>query len=145
VPAGDPGDPVTESPPNFQLLPGASIEQAVAFLVATYSYIRHQGLDTDEFIRTFTYRPIASMVDCFGTSDLELSQDGSEVLQGIEGLFSRSFGDFADLFGLVTPAIEQVVGLKRDTLAAQKGDTRKRKRDAVLDYLSSVTFRAILG
>lgn len=142
---GDPGDPTTGSAPQFQLQDGASIEQAVAFLAATYSYIKQQGLDTEEFIRAYVYRPIASMVDMFGTSDLQLSQDGSNVVQGIEGLHSKAFGDFNDLFGLVTPEIEQVVGLKRDTLAAQRGDTRKMKREKVLDLISAITFRAILG
>jgi hypothetical protein len=142
---GDPGDPTLGTPAQFQLQDGASIEQAVAFLVATYSYIKQQGLDTEEFIRAYVYRPIASMVDMFGTSDLQLTQDGSSVVQGVEGLHSKAFGDFNDLFGLVTPEIEQVVGLKRDTLAAQRGDTRKLKRDQVLDLISAISFRAIIG
>lgn len=138
-------DDPSNVPAIFKLNAGASIEQAVAFIAASYSYTRQHGLGLEEFIRGYTWRPIATMVDIFGTSDLVLSQDGSEVVQGIEGLHSKAFGNFDDLFGLVTPAIEEVVGLKRGTLAAQKGDTRKMKRDKVLDYISSLTFRAILG
>lgn len=135
-----------DAPAMFSLNEGASIEQAVAFLVATYSYIKQQGHDVDEFIRAYTWRPIASMVDMFGTSDLTLSADGSEVLSGVEGFHSRAFGPFQDLFGLVTPDIEEVVGVKRNTKAAARGDARKVKRDAVLDYLSALAFmRALLG
>ena len=53
---------------------------------------------------------------------------------------------FNNLFGLVTPEIEEVVGLKRGTTAAQRGDTRKVKQDAVRDYLAGLGLgRAILG
>lgn len=140
------GDPRIDAPAVFSLSEGASIEQAVGYLVATYSHIKQNGYDVDEFIRAYTWRPIASMVDMFGTSDLVLSSDGSEIIQGIEGFHSRAFGPWNDLFGLVTPDIEEIVGLKRGTTAASRGDTRKLKQDAVKDYVSALTFtRAVLG
>ena len=142
----DGSDPRKDAPAAYMLAAGASIEQAAAFLQATYSHIKQAGLDAEEFIRTYTWRPIATMVDIFGTRDLQLSPDGNFVVQGIEGFHSRAFGPYNNLFGLVTPEIEDVVGLKRGTTAAQKGDTRKAKQDAVKDYLAGLGLgRAIIG
>lgn len=142
----DPNDPRKDAPLVYRLQTGASIEQAAAFLQATYSHIKVTGLDVEEFIRAYTWRPIATMVDIFGTGDLQLSPDGNFVVQGIEGFHSRAFGPYSNLFGLVTPEIEDVVGLKRGTTSAQKGDTRKVKQDAVKDYLAGLGIgRAIIG
>lgn len=139
-------DPRKDAPVVYQLETGASIEQAAAFLQATYSRIKQSGLNVEEFIRSYTWRPIATMVDMFGTRDLQLSPDGNFIVQGIEGFHSRAFGPYDNLFGLVTAEIEDVVGLKRGTTAAQKGDTRKVKQDAVKDYLAGLGIgRAIMG
>lgn len=139
-------DPRGDAIAMFALEAGASIEQAVAFLQATYSHIKQNGLDIEEFIRAYTWRPIATLVDMFGTTDLQLSPDGQFVLQGVEGFHSRAFGPFNNLFGLVTQEIDEVVGLKRGTTSATRGDTRKIKQDRVKDYVSALGFaRAILG
>ncbi len=130
----------------YQLKAGATIEQAAAFLMATYSHIKQSGLDVEEFIRAYTWRPIATMVDMFGTGDLQLSPDGNFIVQGIEGFHSRAFGQFNDLFGLVTPEIEEITGIKRGTNASQKTDTRKQKQDAVRDFIAGLGLgRAIIG
>ncbi|WP_394831807.1 hypothetical protein LVJ94_35355 [Pendulispora rubella] len=140
------GGPNSDSAPALSLGSGASIETAVAWLVDLYSYIRAEGLDVDEFIRSYTWRPIATLADLFGTADLQFSPDGHQVVRGVEGFHSRAFGPFSDLFGLVTPDIDTVLGVKRGSTVAQRGDTRKRKRDAVMDYVTALQFsRAILG
>lgn len=142
----DPNDPSASAELVYQLTAGATIEQAVAFLMATYSHIKTAGLDVEEFIRSYTWRPVANMVDMFGTGDLQLSSDGSSIVQGIEGFHSRAFGPFNDLFGLVTPEIEEVTGIKRGTNGAQKTDTRKQKQDAVREFLTGLGLgRGILG
>jgi len=139
-------EPRTTAPALLTLDRDSSIDQSVAFLVQTYSYVRQSGVDVEDFLRTYTWRPIASMVDMFGTSDLMLSEDGETVLQGIEGFHSRAFGPYEDLFGLVTGDIETVLGLGRASRGAKQGDTRKRKRDAVLEYVAALQFaRAVLG
>jgi len=139
-------DPRRATPGLLALDKNSSVQAAVAFLVQTYSYVRQQGLDVDEFIRTYTWRPIATMVDMFGTSDLALSPDGRKVVSGVEGFHSRAFGPYEDLFGLVTPEIEGIVGIKKGSAAAQRGDTRKRKQQAVQEYVAALQYaRAILG
>jgi hypothetical protein len=139
-------DPKRQAPAILQLEAGSSIEQAMEFLLLTYSYIKQEGLDVDEFIRTYTWRPIATMVDMFGTADLKYNQDGTVVQAGIEGFHSRAFGPYDDLFGLVGPDIQTILGIERGSLVAQKGDTRGRKQEAVQHYLSALLLsRGLLG
>jgi len=125
----------------------AGIQQAVQFLVLTYSYMKQAGdINIDDFIKAYTWRPIASMVDMFGTYNLKLSTDGARVLEGFEGFHSRAFGQYADLFGLATPEVESILGVTRGEAAAARMDTRKRKQDAVLDYITALQLsRAVLG
>lgn len=142
-------DPTGEQNRVYTQTKYADIEQAVNYLVTVYSQIKHSNVDVDEFIRAFTWRPIASMVDMFGTSDLDMQpqSDGSVIAKtGILGMHSLAFGQYNDLFGLVTGDIENVAGIKRGSSAAMRVDTRKRKQDAVLDYVNALSFaRAILG
>jgi hypothetical protein len=144
--AEDAEDPRQQAPGVLSLEKGGSIQKAAEFLHLTYSYIRQQDADTEEFIRAYTWRPIATMVDMFGTTDLEYSSDGFQRLNGIDGFHSQAFGPYNDLFGLVRPEIEDLVGIKRNTQAAQKADTRKDKLEKVQEYISALKFsRAILG
>ena len=139
-------DPRNDALSSLSLDEGSSIQDAVDFLTLTYSFVRQNGYNLDEFKRAYTWRPIASMVDIFGTTDLEFSNDGQEVLGGIEGFHSRAFGPYDDLFGLVSPEIENVLGIKRGSASAQRADTRKRKQEAVLQLAAALAFsRGILG
>lgn len=134
------------APAVLTLQSKASIAQAVEFLVQTYSYIKQGGLDPDAFIGAYTWRPIASLSDMFGSSDLEFSSDGLQVLRGIEGFHSRAFGPYENLFGLVTPEVELVLDTKVANKAAQRNDVRKRRYDLVVAYLTAIQFsRALLG
>jgi hypothetical protein len=142
----DADDPSAWAAGLLALAKDSSIESAVAFILQTYGYVKQQGLDVDDFIRAYTWRPVATMVDLFGTSDLTLDENGHQAIQGIEGFHSRAFGGFEDLFGLVTPDIENITGIKRGSTVAQRGDVRLRKQRAVQEYVSSLQFaRAILG
>ena len=140
-------DPKAAAPGLLALDQQASIEQAVAFLVQLYSTVKTTpNTDVDQFISSYTWRPIVSMIDMFGTSDLAYSTDGSTVVSGIEGFHSRAFGPYNNLFGLTTPTISNVVGIQRGTPAAQRADTRARKQQAVQQYVSAIqSQRAILG
>jgi hypothetical protein len=146
VEASDADDPRLHAPALLALEKDASIQNAVEFLLLTYSYIRQSGLDTEEFIRAYTWRPIATMVDMFGTSDLEFNQDGSKVVSGLEGFHSRAFGPFENLHGLADPEIESIIGIGVNDINNRKVDTRLRKYKAVQKYVSAIRFsRAILG
>ena len=125
----------------------SSIEQAVRFLLLTYAYISQGNLSAQRFTDAYTWRPIASLPDVFGTADLELDARGIDVVSGVEGFHSRAFGPYDDLFGLVTPEITEVLGAKRTDQARREGDVRGRRHRAVFDYLDAVrqTVRAKVG
>lgn len=139
-------DPRRLAPAIIALDEKASIQQAVDFLLLTYSFARLSGADVDQFIRSYTWRPIATMVDMLGTSDLRFSTNGETVESGFEGFHSRAFGNYDNLFGLTGPDIEDILGIKRGSTASQKADTRKRKYEAVQAYASALLFsRGLLG
>jgi hypothetical protein len=128
------------------------IAEATAEIVRIYSRVRTGGFDTHQFIRSYTWRPIASMVDLFGTANLEIT-DAGEVVRGREGFHSRAFGDYDDLRQLVGSGDgsrpQTILGLStrdpdetsddssssRDANIAARLDTRKEKRIAVLKYI----------
>lgn len=125
-----------------------SIEASIDFLVRVYSMIRQNQLDVQGFERNYTWRPIATMNEILGTRDLQFNEDGTEVTQGTEGFHSRAFGDFENLFGLVDPNVEQILGLskEKDAAAIRRLDIRKRRREAVRDYLVELREdRGLLG
>ncbi len=117
----------------------ATIQQAVEFLTLTYSYVKTAGLDADEFIRAYTWRPIATMLDIFGSEDLTFDENGISAITGVEGFHSRAFGPYDDLFGLVGPEVETLLGFSRGSTTAQRGDTRKRKQEKVLVLHSALS------
>lgn len=116
----------------------SSIEQAVDFLITVFAYIQQGNLSAQKFTDAYTWRPIASIPDVFGTSDLELDAQGVEVVRGVEGIHSRAFGPYEDLFSLVTPEIEEVLGAKKTSQARKEGDVRKSRYVRVLAYREAV-------
>jgi hypothetical protein len=145
-PAGDPdilGEVEARSP----------IADAVTEIVRIYSATRTQHYDTPAFVNNYCWRPIASIVDMFGTADLQITDSGV-VTAGREGFHSRSFGDFDDLRQLVGPGAnglpQRVLGLEAapseisadqvdpSAKIAARLDTRKEKRLAVLRYLAAL-------
>lgn len=129
------------------------IRQSVDKLVEAYSRVKLDGLDVDEFIKSYTWRPVASMVDILGTSDLVINDQGT-VTTGYEGFHSRAFGNYDDLRTLVDqndtgprsilgvdvvdPSDADATTIKRNQRIAEALDTRKEKRLAVLRYLQSI-------
>lgn len=138
-----------------------SIENAVDLLAYVYSVVRTQGYDMDEFIRSYTWRPIATMVDIFGTPDLVLEYgrfDGDKFIpgkqgespvvatQGVEGFHSRAFGDYKDLFGLVGPSVGSIIGIENQLDKANvRFDTRRERWLRVLAYVIELQDRALRG
>jgi len=129
-----------------------TIEASVDYLVRIYSYLKHYGLDVGEFIRNYTWRPVATMAQILGSTDFTVTEDpagsGNYTTTGTEGFHSRAFGDVADLFGLVDAKVKKVLGLSKDKsqATAKKLDVRQRRRQAVWAYVSEITdYKALLG
>lgn len=131
------------------------IGQATEELVRIYSLVKLNKYDVHAFIKAYTWRPIASMVDLFGTANLEINDQG-EVTRGVEGFHSRAYGDFDDLRQLIGPGDstrpQTILGLtvddpdetgdderaSRSGAIAARLDTRKEKRTVVLRYVFSL-------
>ena len=145
--AESPDDPRAQAPAVVELDEGASIQDATDFLVLTYSHIKQNSLDVDAFVSSYTWRPVATMLDMFGTSDLEFSQpDGETVVKGYEGFHSRAFGPYDNVFGLSGPSLEDLMGIKRGDPSAARADPRGRRHIQVQKYVAALKFsRAIIG
>jgi hypothetical protein len=140
------GDPTSDTPGTFSLQTGCSIEQAVQYLLLTYSYIKQQGIDVDAFIGSYVWRPIATLVDIFGTSDLAYDASGQNVVQGYEGFHSRAIGPYNNLFGLVNADIQTVLNITPGSTAAQNVDIRGERRTMVEQYVAALlNGSALLG
>lgn len=126
---------------------------AIEEIVKAYSATRSQHFDTPQFIQNYTWRPIASMTDLFGTAALSIDEDGN-VVSGREGFHSRAFGDYDDLRQLVrggagapqkilglTPAAQELSTDKAEADAeiSKRLDTRREKRLQVYRYLSALS------
>ena len=128
-----------------------SVKDAVDFLVGVYSYVKHNNLNVADFIHAYTWRPVMNMTEMFGESNLEFRVNGRYMVPtgGKEGFHSRAFGDYEDVFLLVPPEVDEVLGIKRDdasNLFSLKGDTRRAKRAAVQAYLAALFYSsATLG
>ena len=118
----------------------ATIEQAVNYLVMQYSYVKQSGADVDAFVSAYTWRPIATMVDLFGSADLVINADSGAVTQGVEGFHSRAFGPYNNIFNLVTPQIQSILGINRQSASAGTTDVRGPRFAAVADYIGALTF-----
>ena len=141
-----------------------TIEASIDYLVRVYSFIKYYGLDVGDFLRNYTWRPVADMPNILGSSDFsmierekynppwgeepETEEDGDYIIAGKEGFHSRAFGDVADLFGLVDETVTSVLGLSKDDRqeATKRLDVRGLKRAAVWDYVQELTAsRGLLG
>jgi len=127
----------------------SALEDAVNFLAYIYSHVAVNGLDQDEFIRSYTWRPVATLIDMFGTPDLEYEEDTQgnvSVAQGTEGFHSRAFGDYKNLFGLAGEEIGKIIGVENQFEQANaRLDTRRERWIAVLNYVNELIDRGLRG
>lgn len=73
-----------------------SVEETIDGLSLIYGMIKERSGDVHGFIREFTRRPIANMVDILGSQNLEFNDSGKVANPDtmIEGFHSRAFGDY---------------------------------------------------
>lgn len=68
------------------------VERAIDLLVRSYSEIRHEDLDVQEYIRALNWRPIADLIQMLGSRDLKINQETGETANGEMGFHSLAFG-----------------------------------------------------
>jgi len=140
----------------------------VDYLVRLYSYLKANSLDVGQFLRNYSWRPVATLVDILGSSKFTIRPDPADpdkfVTSGQEGFHSRAFSDEANLFGLVDPQVGNILGLKRPPSgmnligrylmsmtdphysAVAKLDVRGARRKVVREYVNELTnSRGLLG
>ena len=79
-----------------------SVAQGVDALSVIYGDLKYRGLSVHKFIHRYTFRPIATMYEVFGSSDFKYDSSG-KVSQGEEGFHSAAI---ANLDGLKALAAE---------------------------------------
>lgn len=131
-----------------------NVERAVNLLVRIYSSLKHQGLDTHEFIRAYNWRPVATLTEILGSADLEIDERG-RVTQGTEGFHSRAFGrgemgrDLRNLFDPEDSEMRTLLRIRPDNdrdNVLNRLDKRAEKAEVVLAYVTELwESRGLLG
>lgn len=127
-----------------------TIERAINSLGYQYGLVKTNGSDVDEFIRAYTYRPIATFEDLLGT-DFSLSFDASGALQVTKtdatkiGFHSMAIDQvMVDKGGLAGLLDDPQTQLPRINQSGKKSaippgfDVRKEKRDRVKAYVEAL-------
>lgn len=161
---GAPGDDSEQQNVLGEVEARSPLSAAIEEVTKTYSIARLNGYNVNEFVKAYTWRPIASITDILGTANLEINDRG-EVVRGTEGFHSRAYGDYDDLrtlvdqgdgrpvriLGLTTADPDETRGqeqrrAERDERISARLDTRKEKRVHVLRYLHSLMAqRGVVG
>jgi hypothetical protein len=131
-----------------------SIERAIDLLIRSYSAIKHQsGMDVNEFIRAYTYRPVADLIDMLGRRDLQIDPNTGEVSPApeAEGFHSRAFGhdeNGRNLRNLLPPdsegrPVRRILGFSTEEGSDRQNalvriDKRAEKSDQVRAYVEEL-------
>jgi hypothetical protein len=83
-----------------------TVENSVDFLVRSYSFVKLNNLDVGDFLRAYAWRPVATMVDILGSSNLEIKQ--------------------------TSKGVKKVVKQKRKLTKDEQAKIRKQKRQAII-------------
>jgi hypothetical protein len=114
-----------------------------------YGQVKTQGLDVDEFIRSYIDRPIATIGQIFGSVDLQLSIDSNTGLvtptTGTVGFHTGAVNpDLANAGGLVGIAQDLSLNLKRlngvgaSSPLVTKYDVRPSNKQRVIAYVAAL-------
>jgi len=125
-----------------------NVERAIDLLVRAYSEIRHEGLDVQEFIRGYGWRPIADMIQMLGSRDLQINPETGEVTDGEKGFHSLAFGHGPmgqNIRNLLPNAdARTILGIRADTNDDERAnllsrlDKRAEKAARVMEYVSEL-------
>lgn len=123
----------------------ASVDRAITVLSYLYGKVKQQGLDVDEFIRSYIDRPIATKEEILGSDDLRISVSGSQmtVESGTLGFHSTAVDTNlvtspTKLVGLLDTPEEQLHRVNGQGEAAAippSYDVRGSKKERVLQYV----------
>jgi hypothetical protein len=125
------------------------IESSVDVLAYIYGEIRRLGLDVHRFVNDYTHRPIATMEDMFGSSDLTYTINADKtasIEKGQAGFHSSAIAsnlsEAGQLIGLLdNPDLKLPrlrVGSGKKVPVSRTLDPRPGRRAKVLEYLNEI-------
>jgi len=71
-----------------------TVENSVDFLVRAYSFVKIHNADVGDFLRSYGWRPVATMVDILGSADLEIKKVTKKVRKTVRKRFLKKQGYF---------------------------------------------------
>jgi hypothetical protein len=120
------------------------IESSLDVLAYIYGEVVRQGLDVHRFVNDYTKRPIASLEQILGSSDLRYEEDGDKLktLSGVAGFHSTAVADFGELKGLLDNPdllLNRLTGGDGKKAPVNRGlDPRPGRRKQVEAYLQEI-------
>lgn len=121
------------------------IESSVDVLAYIYGEVRRLNLDVHRFVHDYTRRPIATMEDMLGSSDLQYQVNGNQLtlVSGTPGFHSTAIADVGgqlrgllDNPDLALPRLRSGMGKK--VPVSRDLDPRPGRRAKVLEYLQEI-------
>jgi hypothetical protein len=61
-----------------------TVENSIDFVVRAYSFVKAHNLDVGDFLRAYTWRPVATMVDILGGADLKIKKTVTKVKKSVK-------------------------------------------------------------
>lgn len=120
------------------------VESAIDVLAYIYGEVVRLNLDVHRFVNDYTKRPIASMEDILGSSDLRYEEDGDKLklVEGTAGFHSTAIAPFGQLKGLIDNPDLLLSRLKKASgkkAPVNRGlDPRPGRREKVEAYLREI-------
>lgn len=103
-----------------------TIENSVDFLVRAYSFAKINTLDIGDFLRAYTCRPVATMVDILGSADLQILPFEEYYTSTVKRKYVKKKGETMDI---VDARTGKVVGQEvREPVYGTRYDKKRRKR-----------------
>lgn len=126
-----------------------SIEKAVNLIAYIYGMVKTKGKDVDDFVRTYTGRPIATIIDILGSSDFSAEYDakgGISSVNGVVGFHSLAVdregitrGQLSGLMEDPTTKLPRINQQGKESSISPVYDVRDEKLQRVDAYIEAIT------
>lgn len=125
--------------PDAKLYDIPSVATAADILAFQYGRAIQTNADIERFVDDYTGRPVASMIDIFGTPDLEYRRVGDrlEIVSGKPGFHSTAVAKFGDLVGIIDNpdlALPSRFGDGKTSTISRTNDPRPDRQRIVEEY-----------
>ena len=104
-----------------------TVENSIDFLVRAYSFVKANSLDVGDFLRAYSWRPVATMVDILGASDFQISRVEELYSYVVKQRYVKKAGE---TLTVVNAQTGKIVGTEetRKPVYGTRNVTKQRKR-----------------